>query len=125
MLYNRDYFQQYGPIDFEVVVANLLETKLKMAMNQGGAPPAQQAGQPGKEPGQEGAAQPQQPGQEGVQWKPHQDEQTGKQGWISSKGLVRYTQTPPGSTGGQMSLNDNAVAARIQRIAKAILGIAA
>ncbi len=122
VLWNRDYFEQFGSIDFEVVLANLLETKLKMAMNKGGAAPGMQAGQ---QAGQEGGGQPQQPGMEGVTWQPHQEEGTGKQGWKSSNGLVRYTQTPPGALTGQMSLSSQDVAARLQTIASAILGVAA
>lgn len=121
VLWNRDYFQQFGTLDFEVCVANLLETKLKAAMNPGGAAPGMQAGA-GQEDASQLGAETAQPGAEGVTWSPHQEEGSGKQGWKSSNGLIRYTQTPPGQTSGALSHEDDGqLAARVQDIARAIL----
>ena len=88
-------------------MANLLETKLKAAMNPGGAAPEMQAGGAGG-PGAEeegGAGGPE--GGAGVTWNPYSNPESGASGWQSSGGLVRYTQAPPGSVSGQMSLTED------------------
>lgn len=100
VLWNRAYFEQFGTLEFEVCVANLLETKLKAAMNPGGAAAQNRADGTATAGADEGGGDQGAAG-DGTQWSPHQDEK-GKQGWKSTGGLVRYTQTPPG---GGMSLS--------------------
>jgi len=112
--WNRHYFQQFGPLDFEVCVANLLETKLKAAMNPGGAEPGMRAGG-GMEEGEDQAQDQQTPAGGGVQWSPFSNQDSGKQGWKSTGGLIRYQQQPPSTPSGGMSITQN--------LARHILGL--
>ncbi len=112
VLWNRAYFEQYGPLHFNVCVKNLLETKLQAAMNKGGAEPGMMGGGQGEEEagGQQGA------GDEGVTWSPMQTEEGG-QAWKSSGGLVR--QTPPGKVAGAFSLDSGRMRELVEKVRKA------
>lgn len=119
VLWNRSYFEQYGPLDFEVCVANLLETKLKAAMNKGGAEPGMQAGggMQGMQGMEDTGGQPI-AGADGVTWSPINTDE-GERAWKSSGGLVRKGQTPPGAlAGAQMSLWDQGRRDEVIRIAQ-------